>query len=108
MFAPTDIVEIDECYLKALNNVKGQTKQVWIIGMIARGSGRIALKVSLGHDKEEMRRCIMPHLPHASTVTISDRHQSFNFLEESRQHLLGDQEEDRTWHVGQGRRDRSV
>jgi transposase-like protein len=87
VFAPNDIVELDECYLKSLNKEKDQEKQVWIIGMIARGSGRVALALAMGHTKEEMRRVIAPHLPHSSTITISDRHQSFNFLEEDREHF---------------------
>jgi transposase-like protein len=90
-FAHDDIVEIDECYLKAFNQEKEQEKQIWIIGMIARARPdnprtRVALEMAWGHKKEEMRRVIAHHIPHTSTVTISDRHQSFNFLEEDRKH----------------------
>lgn len=84
MFADDDVIEIDECHLRMLNPDAPQ--QVWVIGMIARESGRVALELSNGHSKEEMRRVIMPHLPFESTTTISDRHKSFNFLEETREH----------------------
>ena len=85
MFDEDDVVEIDECYLKMLNQEK-DGPQTWIIGMISRISGRVALEISTGHTKEEMRRLIQPHLHHKTITTITDRHLSFNFLEETTNH----------------------
>jgi hypothetical protein len=82
VFAADEIVEVDECYIKMLQKLSD--KPVWVIGMIGRNSGHVALDISLDHKKVSMERIMNRHLPHATTITISDKHLSFGFLEQQR------------------------
>lgn len=91
VFDADDVVEIDECYLKMLQEkvvkVKGKVKEkkkfVWIIGLIGRKSGKVALIISPDHKKKSFQPLVKNHLPHHTTITLSDQHKSFNFLEQT-------------------------
>jgi hypothetical protein len=103
LFDEDDIVEIDEMYIKQLQPHKDEhAKPVWIIGMIARDNGKVALEVAEDHTMETMKRVINKHLHRSTTITLSDKHASFKFLERERMHLLSEKRHgghDRMWVV---------
>ena len=83
-FKPTDIVEIDELYLKPLRPDLNEFKErpAWkpIIGSIARGGGPVALDICDSHSTRDIMPSIMSHLPSHDTTVITDEHRSFTFL----------------------------
>lgn len=106
-FPADDIVEIDECYVRCVQ--QPGAPQLWVIGLIGRKSGLVALGWSYGHSTAAVRQVIDRHLPHRNTVTISDKHQSFRYLCGIREHHFSEKrkEADHLWvevaHVQMGR-----
>jgi hypothetical protein len=86
IFEERDIVEIDECYLKFMQET-GSNVTIWIIGMIARGSNKCHLEVCETHATYAVHPIISAHIPHSRTITITDKHLSFNFLETETKHF---------------------
>ena len=84
-FDEDEIVEIDECYLR-FQQREGEVPK-WIIGMIGRNSGHVALEEAPDHKWQTMQRLINKHVNRSTTITITDRHASFLFLEEERRHF---------------------
>jgi hypothetical protein len=61
---------------------------LWVVGCVGRNSGMVALDWSIGHTMEAMETAILRHLPHPHTITMSDQHKSFGFLERTqRKHI---------------------
>jgi hypothetical protein len=85
MFEETDIVEIDECYLKFMQE-EGSHVTMWIIGMIARGSNKCHLELCETHATWAVHPIISAHVKHPKTITITDKHLSFKFLETETEH----------------------
>lgn len=85
-----DIVEIDELYLKPLlYEARAEDEEAkWpvVVGMIARGTNRVALEIAPDHSAESMRVAITPHLPHENTRVFTDEAKSFDWLHERYQH----------------------
>jgi hypothetical protein len=50
-------------------------------------SGRVALEVAEDHTMVTMKEVINKHLNRSTTVTMSDKHKSFGFLEHERRHF---------------------
>lgn len=93
-FDEEELVEVDECHVKMLQPEEGERDEeakaappVWIIGMIGRTSGYVALDIANDHKMATMRKVMNPHLNRSSTVTLSDKHKSFSFLERERDHF---------------------
>lgn len=91
IFAPGDIVELDELFVKALLPKRNRKtkKGVWppIIGCIARGSGVVALEMCRSHATLDIRRPILKHFSSHLTTVLTDRHASFNFLGNNLNHV---------------------
>jgi hypothetical protein len=89
-FPPDEIVEIDELYLPALQPIpdayEEQPPPRWVIGCIGRNTGWVALDIADDHTTATIRPLIESHLPHNDTITITDKHPSFKFLEEDHPH----------------------
>lgn len=79
-YSPTQIIEIDELYVKALkdSSIHEEEKKVWspIIGMIARDTGTVALEITPTHSSRDVAAATSPHLPSPTTI-ITDDHKSF-------------------------------
>ncbi len=95
VFAADEIVEIDECYLRPMQTDKSRgayrkSQRQWVIGMIGRNSGHVALEAAADHRTDTIRPLIDRHLPHRETATISDKDRSFFYLARVRDHYFSE------------------
>jgi hypothetical protein len=93
-FPADEIVEIDELYLRPLQPTREQREEgrprVWVIGCIGRNTGWVGLDIANDHTTATIRPLIEAHIPHNSTVCITDKDQSFNCLKERHPHYLSE------------------
>jgi hypothetical protein len=85
-FPPWEIVEVDELYLPPLqlgvDEYGEQPPPVWVIGMVGRATGWVALEIARNHKTATIRPLIEAHLPHEQTRCITHADVSYGFLEE--------------------------
>lgn len=89
-FPRDEIVEIDELYLAPLQPTLQQREEgrppVWVIGCIGRNTGWVGLDIANDHTAATIRPLMEAHLPHKSTVCITDKDQSFSCLKQRHPH----------------------
>lgn len=101
IFPGNEIVEIDECHLsslqprvidplsgKEIKRKKGP--KTWVIGLIGRRTGWVALAIANDHTTDTIRPLIDRHIPDPRTTIVTDKDRSFLYLKKTHDHHLSE------------------